>query len=90
VTATFVESPLSITVEGAGTLIPTPQEFLGTIRTIGATGAGAGGGMMVIAEFPNQIQTAKIGAGGILTLGPITTDANAAGLLSISVFPNNR
>ena len=90
VTATFVESPLSITVEGAGTLIPTPQEFLGTIRTIGATGAGAGGGMMVIAEFPNQIQTAKIGAGGILTLGPITTDASAAGLLSISVFPNNR
>ncbi|MGO9647052.1 exported hypothetical protein [Candidatus Sulfotelmatobacter sp. SbA7] len=90
VTATFVESPLSITQEGAGTAISTPDDILGTIRTVGATGTGTGGGTMVIAEFPNQIQTATIAAGGAITPGPITTDPNGGGLLSVSVYPNTR
>jgi hypothetical protein len=89
VTTKFTESPLSISVVG-GTLIPTPDQFMGAVRTVGATGAGAGGGVMVFAEYPNQIQTAAINGGGAITLGPITTDSNAAGLLSISVFPNTR
>jgi hypothetical protein len=90
VTLSFVESPLSITQEGAGTAISTPASFLGAIRTIGATGAGSGGGIMIIAEFPNVLGTATIGAAGALTLGPTTTNPNGVGMLSISVFPNSR
>jgi hypothetical protein len=46
--------------------------------------------MLVYAMYPNQIQTATIDAAGAITLGPITTDANGQGLLSISVYPNTR
>jgi hypothetical protein len=90
VTMKFVESPLSITEEGSGTFISTPQQALGAVRSVGATGDGTGGGMLVFAIYPNQIQTATIDAGGAITLGPITTDANGKGLLSISVYPNSR
>ena len=40
VTMNFVESPLSITEEGSGTFISTPQQALGAIRSVGATGDG--------------------------------------------------
>jgi hypothetical protein len=90
VTMNFTESPLSITEEGSGTLISSPQQALGAIRSVGATGDGTGGGMLVYAMYPNQIQTATIDAAGAITLGPITTDANGQGLLSISVYPNTR
>jgi hypothetical protein len=87
VTMSFTENPLSITEEGTGTLITTSDQFLGAVRSDRATGAGTGGGLLVIAEYPNQIQTFKIDAGGALTAGPIHTDPNAVGLLSINLFP---
>jgi hypothetical protein len=89
VTTMFKESPLSITVEG-GTLIPTPDQFLGSIRTLGATGSGSGGGTLVYAAVPNVLGSAKIGAGGTLTLGPTVSVPNGASDLSISVFPSQR
>jgi WD40 repeat protein len=81
VTASFTESPLSITYTNS-TAITTPQQYLGGIRTIGS--------LMVVAIFPNLLQTAQVNADGSLTMGPTTTDANGAGLLSISVYPNSR
>lgn len=90
VTMNFVESPLSITEEGSGTFISTPQQAAGTIRSVGATGDGTGGGMLVYAIYPNLIQTFAIDAGGAITAGPVTTDANGQALLSISVYPNSR
>jgi hypothetical protein len=90
VTMNFTESPLRITEEGSGTFISTPQQALGAIRSVAATGDGTGGGMLVFAIYPNQIQTATIDAGGAITLGPVTADANGQGLLSISVYPNTR
>ncbi|MGO9123728.1 MAG: hypothetical protein ACLP6G_02445 [Terriglobales bacterium] len=90
VTMNFTESPLNIVEEGTGTEIVTPDEYLGAVRTTGATGTGTGGGIMVFAVYPNLIQTAGIGAGGKLVLGPVATDPNGFGLLSLSLFPNTR
>ncbi len=90
VTMNFTESPLSITEEGSGTFISTPDEALGAIRSVGASGNGTGGGMLVYAIYPNQIQTATVDADGAITLGPVTTDPNGQGLLSISVYPKSR
>jgi len=81
VTASFTESPLSITYTNS-TAITTPQQYLGGIRTIGS--------LMVVAIYPNLLQTAQVNADGSLTMGPTTTDANGGGLLSISVYPNSR
>jgi hypothetical protein len=77
VTATFVESPLSITVAGA-TPLPSP---VGTIQTVGNT--------MVLAELPNQIVTATI-SGGNLILGPIIIDPKTSALVSLEVYPKTR
>jgi hypothetical protein len=90
VTTMFTESPLNITVEGNGTLIPNSTNFQGAIRSIGATGSGSGGGGLLVAQDPNTIQAVGILSGGHLFLGPVTTDPNAAGLLSIEVYPNTR
>jgi hypothetical protein len=90
VTMNFVESPLSITEEGTGNFISTPQQAAGALRSVGATGDGTGGGMLVYAIYPNQIATFTIDADGAITAGPVTTDANGQGLLSISVYPNSR
>jgi hypothetical protein len=78
VTANFAEFPsVSIVVTGATPLGPP----VGAIRTVGTT--------MVIAEFPNQIQTATI-SGGSLLPGPITNDPKAANLVSLEVYPKSR
>jgi hypothetical protein len=90
VTLDFVENPLSITVEGNGNGIPAPGGFLGALRTYGAIGNGLGGGEMVIVVYPNMLQPAKIDAGGAITLQNTTTDPNAVGLLSISIYPATR
>jgi hypothetical protein len=79
VTANFVEFP-SVTIAATGST-PIPVPALGAIRTVGTT--------MVIAEFPNQIQTAKI-SGASLVLGPITIDPAAANLVSLEVYPKSR
>lgn len=80
VTANFTESPLNITVTGA-TVILGPHNIVGTIRTVGNT--------MVIAEPPDQIQTANI-VGSTLVLGPITIDPAAVNLVSLEVYPKSR
>jgi hypothetical protein len=79
VTANFSEFPaVNITVTGS---TPIPAAGLGAIRTVGTT--------MVIAELPNQIQTAKI-TGSSLVLGHITIDPSAVGLVSLEVYPKSR
>jgi hypothetical protein len=82
-TMKFTESPLNLTTEGTGNLIATYGVFVGGVRSFG--------NVMVVAEYPAFLQTFAIGAGnGVITPGPITTDSNAASLLSIEVFPRSR
>lgn len=81
ITCNFTESPLSITV-AQSIAIPNADNFQGSVLTFGNA--------LFAAEFPNQIQSASVASNGSLTLGPVTTDNNAAGLLSMSAYPNSR
>jgi len=76
-TARFTEDPLQIKSVGF-TEFPDPG-VIGSIRTVG--------NLLAIAEGGNQIQTAKVNSDGSLTLGPITVDTDADGLVSLDVFP---
>jgi hypothetical protein len=88
VTTNFTSIP-TIAVSGLGNAVTTGSGYMGAIRTYGATGVGAGG-MMVMAVYPNILQPAKIGAGGVITLLAPTIDVNGVGLLSISIYPATR
>jgi len=81
IVAAEVSSTKGITVVNS-TAITTPDDFLGSIRTHEL--------ILVVAIYPNTINTYKIAANGSLTLLKSTTDAQGAGLLSLDLYPETR
>jgi hypothetical protein len=81
-TASFTEHPLSIKLKSA-TVVNAPQRLDGNIAVTGD--------LMMIAEYPNQIEVFRINSDGSLTsLSTTTIDDQGEGLFSLSVFPNTR
>jgi len=86
VTASFKESPLNISVVNSY-LINNPVQFDGRIETTAKTVTGSG---LIVAEWFNTLETFKINANGSLTSLHQTTDTQANGGLSFSVYPPSR
>ena len=86
VTASFTESPVNITVVDS-IAINNPTEFDGRIETVAKTPTGGG---LVVAEWFTTLGTFKINTDGSLTSLHQTTDTQADGGLSFSVYPPSR
>ena len=86
VTAQFTEIPLNITVVNS-IVINNPTQFDGRIETVAKTDTGS---ELVVAEWFNTLETFKINTDGSLTSLHQTTDNQANGGLSFSVYPPSR
>ncbi len=81
IVASFTESPLNVTLVSS-TVVESPTQTIG--------GIAATGNVLVIAEWTNNIAVYSINNDGSLTLLQTTTDNNAQGLSSLSIFPDTR
>jgi hypothetical protein len=78
-TTSFQEKPMKFTVTNATVAGP-------DVGNIGVTGS-----LMVVAQYPNQIQVFRIKKDGSLALLTTTTiDDQGEGLFSLSIFPSTR